>query len=126
MSQPTDGSGADRRPPEGDAPGHATGVVGGSRKGGANLSALFIRRPIGTSLLAIGLFVIGMLCYFRLGVASLPNLPIPVIFVNANQTGADASTMATSVTAPLERHLGQVQGIDSMRSVSSEASSVCS
>ena len=124
MSQPTDGSGADRRPPEGDAPGHATGVVGGSRKGGANLSALFIRRPIGTSLLAIGLFVIGMLCYFRLGVASLPNLPIPVIFVNANQTGADASTMATSVTAPLERHLGQVQGIDSMRSVSSEASSV--
>ena len=119
MSQPTD-----RPPSEGGAPGRAAGVVGGSRKGGANLSALFIRRPIGTSLLAIGLFVMGMLCYARLGVASLPNLPIPVIFVNANQTGADASTMATSVTAPLERHLGQVQGIDSMRSVSSEASSV--
>ncbi|QBG98611.1 efflux RND transporter permease subunit [Xanthomonas oryzae] len=89
-----------------------------------NISAPFIKRPIGTSLLAIGLFVIGLMCYLRLGVASLPNIQIPIIFVHATQSGADASTMASTVTAPLERHLGQLPGIDRMRSSSSENSSV--
>jgi multidrug efflux pump len=88
-----------------------------------NLSGPFIRRPIGTTLLAIGLFVIGMMCYLRLGVAALPNITIPVIFVQASQAGADASTMAATVTAPLERHLGQIPGIDTMRSSSSEGNS---
>ncbi|MCC8445911.1 efflux RND transporter permease subunit [Xanthomonas translucens] len=88
-----------------------------------NLSSPFIRRPIGTTLLAIGLFVIGMMCYLRLGVAALPNISIPVIFVQASQAGADASTMASTVTAPLERHLGQIPGIDTMRSSSSEGNS---
>ncbi|MEQ8034416.1 efflux RND transporter permease subunit [Xanthomonas sp. WHRI 6106] len=89
-----------------------------------NISAPFIKRPIGTSLLAIGLFVIGLMCYLRLGVAALPNIQIPVIFVHATQSGADASTMASTVTAPLERHLGQLPGIDHMRSSSSESSSM--
>ncbi|RXR05167.1 efflux RND transporter permease subunit [Pseudoxanthomonas composti] len=89
-----------------------------------SLSALFIRRPIGTSLLAIGLFVIGLICYLRLGVAALPNLQVPVIFVQASQPGADASTMASTVTAPLERRLGQVPGIETMRSNSSEGRSM--
>ncbi|OAX88852.1 acriflavin resistance protein [Xanthomonas nasturtii] len=89
-----------------------------------NISAPFIKRPIGTSLLAIGLFVIGLMCYLRLGVAALPNIQIPVIFVHATQSGADASTMASTVTAPLERHLGQLPGIDRMRSSSSESSSL--
>ncbi|MCC4620616.1 efflux RND transporter permease subunit [Xanthomonas cassavae CFBP 4642] len=89
-----------------------------------NISAPFIKRPIGTSLLAIGLFVIGVMCYLRLGVAALPNIQIPVIFVHATQSGADASTMASTVTAPLERHLGQLPGIDHMRSSSSESSSM--
>ncbi|WP_355605443.1 efflux RND transporter permease subunit [Xanthomonas cannabis] len=89
-----------------------------------NISAPFIKRPIGTSLLAIGLFVIGLMCYLRLGVAALPNIQIPVIFVHATQSGADASTMASTVTAPLERHLGQLPGIDRMRSSSSESSSM--
>ncbi|UXA71392.1 efflux RND transporter permease subunit [Xanthomonas prunicola] len=89
-----------------------------------NISAPFIKRPIGTSLLAIGLFVIGLMCYLRLGVASLPNIQIPIIFVHATQSGADASTMASTVTAPLERHLGQLPGIDRMRSSSSESSSL--
>ncbi|MCC4605522.1 efflux RND transporter permease subunit [Xanthomonas campestris pv. badrii] len=89
-----------------------------------NISAPFIKRPIGTSLLAIGLFVIGVMCYLRLGVAALPNIQIPVIFVHATQSGADASTMASTVTAPLERHLGQLPGIDRMRSSSSESSSM--
>ena len=84
-----------------------------------NLSAPFIKRPIGTTLLACGLFVIGLMCYLRLGVAALPNIQIPVIFVHATQSGTDASTMASTVTAPLERHLGQVPGIDRMRSSSS-------
>ena len=87
-----------------------------------NISGPFIRRPIGTSLLAIGIFVVGMICYFLLGVAALPNIQFPAIFVQAQQSGADASTMAATVAAPLERHLGQVPGIDMMRSNSSEGS----
>jgi len=84
-----------------------------------NISAPFIRRPIGTSLLAMGVFVIGAICYSLLGVAALPNMQFPVIFVGANQAGASAETMAATVAAPLERHLGQVPGIDTMRSTSS-------
>jgi multidrug efflux pump len=57
-----------------------------------------------------------------LGVSALPQMQFPVIFVQAQQAGADASTMASTVAAPLERHLGQVPGIDSMRSRSSEGS----
>ena len=89
-----------------------------------NLSGPFIRRPIGTALLAIGLFMVGVICYLRLGVSALPNIEIPVIFVHASQSGADAATMASTVTAPLERHLGQLPGIDRMRSSSSEGSSL--
>ncbi len=85
-----------------------------------NVSGPFIRRPIGTSLLALGLFVCGMICYFLLGVSALPNMQFPAIFVQASQAGADASTMASTVAAPLERHLGQVPGIETMRSSSSE------
>ncbi|MFA6229199.1 MAG: efflux RND transporter permease subunit [Rhodanobacter sp.] len=85
-----------------------------------NISGSFIRRPIGTSLLAMGLFVAGAICYFLLGVAALPNMQFPAIFVQASQAGADASTMASTVAAPLERHLGQVPGITMMRSHSSE------
>jgi multidrug efflux pump len=89
-----------------------------------NISGPFIRRPIGTTLLAIGLFVIGLICYLKLGVSALPNIQIPVIFVHASQSGADATTMASTVTAPLERHLGQLPGVDQMRSSSSEGSSL--
>ena len=88
-----------------------------------NLSAFFIRRPIGTSLLAIGIFVAGIICYALLGVAALPDMEFPAIFVQASEQGADANTMASTVTAPLERHLAQIPGIDSMRSSSSENSS---
>ena len=89
-----------------------------------NLSGPFVRRPIGTALLAIGLFVAGVACYVRLSVAALPELSIPVIFVSASQSGAGADTMAATVTAPLERHLGQVPGIDQMRSSSSDGRSM--
>lgn len=89
-----------------------------------NISGPFIRRPIGTALLAIGLFVVGLMCYLKLGVSALPNIQIPVIFAHASQSGADATTMASTVTAPLERHLGQLPGVDQMRSSSSEGSSL--
>ncbi|HXD38597.1 MAG TPA: efflux RND transporter permease subunit, partial [Rhodanobacter sp.] len=87
-----------------------------------NISGIFIRRPIGTSLLAMGLFVVGAICYALLGVAALPAMQFPAIFVQASQSGADAATMASTVAAPLERHLGQVPGIQTMRSRSSEGS----
>ena len=88
-----------------------------------NISAPFIRRPIGTSLLAAGLLVVGAICYSLLGISALPQISFPAIFVTAAQPGADASTMASTVAAPLERHLGQVAGIDRMRSSSSEGGS---
>ncbi|RYD16036.1 MAG: efflux RND transporter permease subunit [Lysobacteraceae bacterium] len=88
-----------------------------------NLSAPFIRRPIGTSLLAAGLLVAGAICYSLLGISALPQITFPAIFVTAAQPGADATTMASTVAAPLERHLGQVPGIDRMRSSSSEGGS---
>ena len=87
-----------------------------------NISAPFVHRPIATSLLAIGLFVTGAICYFLLGVAALPNLEPPVIFVSASQPGGSADVMAATVAAPLERHLGQIPGIDTISSTSSENS----
>ena len=85
-----------------------------------NISAPFIRRPIGTSLLAIGLLIAGIVCYRLLAISALPQIDFPAIFVTASEPGADASTMATTVTAPLERYLGQVPGVERMRSHSSE------
>jgi multidrug efflux pump len=87
-----------------------------------NISGPFIRRPIAASLLAIGLFVTGLICYFLLGIAALPNLEPPVIFVSASQPGGSADVMASTVAAPLERHLGQIPGIDTINSSSSENS----
>lgn len=66
-----------------------------------NISGPFIRRPIGTSLLAAGMAVAGLIAYFLLAVAPLPNLEFPAIFVQASQPGADARTMASTVAAPL-------------------------
>ncbi len=83
-----------------------------------SISTPFIRRPIGTSLLALGLFLAGMVAYFNLPVAPLPNTDLPVVFVRANQPGADPDTMASTVTATLERHLGTIAGVNEMTSTS--------
>src|SRR5579875_389040 len=87
-----------------------------------NISAPFIKRPIGTSLLAAGVLAIGILCYTLLGISALPQVSFPAIWVSASEPGANAMTMAATVAAPLERHLGQIPGIDMMRSRSSNGS----
>ncbi|GAB3033102.1 MULTISPECIES: efflux RND transporter permease subunit [Oleiagrimonas] len=87
-----------------------------------NFFAPMIRRPIGITLLAIGLVLGGVVAYLRLGVAALPQLDIPAVFVVASQPGASANTMATTVAAPLERHIGRIAGISDMRSTSNAGS----
>jgi hydrophobe/amphiphile efflux-1 (HAE1) family protein len=84
-----------------------------------NFSAPFIRRPVGTTLMAIGLFLIGAVAYAFLPVASLPSVEFPVIRVFASRPGADPATMAASVAAPLERHLGEIAGVNEITSNSS-------
>src|SRR4051794_41957981 len=75
-----------------------------------NISAPFIRRPVATSLLAMGLLLAGILAYFRLPVAPLPQVEYPVISVNAGLPGASPETMASAVAAPLERQIGRIAG----------------
>jgi multidrug efflux pump len=85
----------------------------------ASISEPFIRRPVGTTLLAIGLFLIGGVAYEFLPVASVPNVDFPSIRVSASRPGADPSVMAATVAAPLERRLGEIAGIDQITSTSS-------
>ena len=84
-----------------------------------SLSEPFIRRPVGTTLLAIGLFLLGAVAYHFLPVASIPSVDFPVIRVSASRPGADPSIMASTVAAPLERRLGEIAGIDQITSTSS-------
>src|SRR6185436_5059145 len=85
----------------------------------ASISEPFIRRPVGTTLLAIGLFLVGIVAYVFLPVSSVPNVDFPMIRVSATRPGADPSVMASTVAAPLERRLGQIAGIDQITSTSS-------
>ncbi|KQM20392.1 efflux RND transporter permease subunit [Novosphingobium sp. Leaf2] len=88
-----------------------------------NISAPFIRRPIGTVLLTIGIALAGVVAFFRLPVAPLPKVDIPTIQVQASMAGASPSTMASTVASPLERHLGTIAGVTEMTSRSSLGSS---
>ncbi len=81
-------------------------------------SELFIRRPVATILLTIGIVFGGLLGYSQLPVSPLPQVDFPVISVQANMPGASPDTMATSVAAPLERHLGQIADVNEMTSQS--------
>jgi len=87
-----------------------------------NISAPFIRRPIGTVLLTIGVVLAGILAFFRLPVAPLPKIDIPTILVQAGLPGASPATMASTVAGPLERHLGTIAGVTEMTSRSSQGS----
>jgi len=84
-----------------------------------NFSRPFIRRPIGTTLMAIGLFLVGAVAYVFLPVASLPSVELPVVMVSANRPGADPATMAATVAAPIERRLSEISGVTELTSVSS-------
>jgi hydrophobe/amphiphile efflux-1 (HAE1) family protein len=83
-----------------------------------NISGPFIRRPIGTSLLALGLLLAGLVAFQALPIAPLPQIEYPTINVSANLPGADPVTVATSVATPLERRLGQIAGVSEMTSSS--------
>jgi multidrug efflux pump len=84
-----------------------------------SLSEPFIRRPVATTLLAIGLFLVGCVAYLFLPVASLPTVDFPVIGVGASRPGADPIVMSETVAAPLERRLGEIAGVNQMTSTSS-------
>ncbi|MBA2711209.1 MAG: efflux RND transporter permease subunit [Tatlockia sp.] len=83
-----------------------------------NFSALFIQRPIATTLLAIGIALAGIVAFNLLPVAALPQVEFPTITVNAAMPGASPENMATSVASPLERQLGRIAGITQMTSAS--------
>src|ERR1700704_4415100 len=79
----------------------------------------FIRRPVGTTLLAIGLFLVGGVAYGFLPVAAVPNVDFPMIRVSATRPAPAPTVMAGTVAAPLERRLGQIAGINQITSTSS-------
>ena len=83
-----------------------------------SISAPFIRRPIGTSLLAAALLLSGILAFNFLPVASLPRVDFPVIGVGASLPGADPQTMASAVATPLERQFGRISAVNQMTSSS--------
>src|SRR5438093_12813399 len=83
-----------------------------------NVSEPFIRRPVGTSLLASGLFLLGIVAYRFMPVAPIPRVDFPMIQVSATLPGADPATVASSVAAPLERRLAQISGVSEITSVS--------
>src|SRR5437868_6951026 len=83
-----------------------------------SISAPFIRRPIGTSLLAAALLLSGILAFNFLPVASLPRVDFPVIGVGSSLPGADPQTMASAVATPLERQFGRISGVNQMTSSS--------
>ena len=83
-----------------------------------NISAPFIQRPIATALLMVGLLLGGVVTYFLLPVAALPNVNYPTLQVTAQLPGADPQTMASSVATPLELQFGEIPGLTQMTSAS--------
>ncbi|WDD90835.1 efflux RND transporter permease subunit [Burkholderia sp. FERM BP-3421] len=89
-----------------------------------NPSALFVRRPVATTLLAIAILLAGALAYFRMPVAPLPNVAFPVIVVQATMAGASPDIMAATVAEPLERRLGTIADVSELTSISTVGSSL--
>ncbi len=84
-----------------------------------NLSSLFIRRPIMTTLIMVGVLIFGLMSYRLLPVSDLPNVDYPTIQVSASLPGANPTTMAASVATPLEQQFSSIAGVSSMNSTSS-------
>src|ERR1700740_1180801 len=83
-----------------------------------DIAAFFIRRPIPTCLLMVGIFLLGAVGFGFLPISTLPNVDFPTIQVSAALPGASAETMAASVATPLERQFSTIAGLDSMTSAS--------
>lgn len=83
-----------------------------------DFSGPFIRRPVATTMAAIGMMLIGLLAFRMLPVASLPQVEFPTIAVTANLPGADPNTVSSSLATPLERQFSAIAGITDMTSVS--------
>jgi multidrug efflux pump len=88
-----------------------------------SLAEPFIRRPVATTLLSVGVALAGGIAYFLLPVAPLPQVDFPTISVSAQMPGASPDVMAATVATPLERHLGQIADVTEMTSSSSTGSS---
>ncbi|MBB3289697.1 MULTISPECIES: efflux RND transporter permease subunit [unclassified Rhizobium] len=88
-----------------------------------SISSWFIKKPIATSLLMVGLFTLGVVAYPLLPIAPLPQVDFPTIQVSTQLPGADPKTIASSVTQPLERQFGQIPGVAQMTSSSTLGSS---
>jgi HAE1 family hydrophobic/amphiphilic exporter-1 len=83
-----------------------------------NITEIFIRRPVMTTLVMMGILLFGVAGYRTLPVSDLPNVDFPTIQVNASLPGASAETMAASIATPLERQFTTIPGLDSMTSTS--------
>ena len=87
-----------------------------------NLSALFIKRPITTTLIMLGIIVFGVMAYQQLPVSDLPTVDFPTIQVNASLPGASPETLASAVALPLEKQFATIAGVTSINSTSSQGS----
>src|SRR6202158_126369 len=83
-----------------------------------HISAVFIRRPIATSLLMAAIALFGVVAYRGLPVSDLPTVDYPTINVSATLPGGDPATMASTVASPLERQFTTIAGVDEMTSSS--------
>src|SRR5208282_4860126 len=83
-----------------------------------NISELFIRRPVATTLLTVAIALAGAIAFEVLPVAPLPEVDFPTVSVNAGLPGASADIMASSVATPLERQFGHIAGVAEMTSTS--------
>src|SRR5262245_33127119 len=88
-----------------------------------NLSDIFIKRPIATSLIMLGIAVFGVIAYRALPVSDLPNVDFPTLNVSAGLPGSDPGTMASAVATPLERQFTTIAGLDEITSSSQTGSS---
>src|SRR4030066_755903 len=89
-----------------------------------NISELFIRKPIMTTLVVLSILVFGISAYRLLPVSDLPNVDFPTIQVSASLPGASPETMASAVATPLERQFSTIAGLDSMTSTNGQGISV--
>ena len=83
-----------------------------------NMSGLFIRRPVTTTLVMLGILMFGIMAYKKLPVSDLPTVDFPTITVTANLPGASPETMASAVATPLEKNFATIAGLDSLNSTS--------